>query len=84
MLHQENVTYWLSRQQDMLPTNRFDGLVNSISVTDRSEGQRLIAQTTHATARVGAFIGAVFTDAVFTDAGKKIAKTFSVRRPSTP
>ena len=79
MLHQENVTYWLSRQQDMLPTNRFDGLVNSISVTDRSEGQRLIAQTGHATARVGAFIGAAFTDA-----SRKIAKTFSVRRPSTP
>ena len=76
MLHHDSDTYWLSRQQDMLPTNRFDGLVNSISVTDRSEGQRLIAQTTHATARVGAYIG--------TAVGKMIAKTFSVRRPSTP
>ncbi len=78
MLHHDSDTYWLSRQQDMLPANRFDGLVNSISVTDRSEGRRLIAQTTHATARVGVFIGAAFVDA-----SKKIAKTFSVRRPST-
>ncbi len=78
MLHHDSDTYWLSRQQDMLPANRFDGLVNSISVTDRSEGRRLIAQTTHATARVGAFIGAAFVDA-----SKTIAKTFSVRRPST-
>ena len=78
MLHHDSDTYWLSRQQDMIPSNRFDGLVNSISVTDRSEGRRLIAQTTHATARVGAFIGAAFVDA-----SKKIAKTFSVRRPST-
>ncbi len=79
MLHHDSDTYWLSRQQDMLPTNRFDGLVNSISVTDRSEGRRLIAQTTHATARVGAFIGGAFVDA-----SKTIAKTFSVRHPSTP
>ena len=79
MLHQENVTYWLSRQQDMLPSDRYDRLVNSISVTDRSEGRRLIAQTGHGTERVGAIIGAAFADA-----GKKIAKTFSVRRPSTP
>ena len=79
MLHQENVQYWLSRQQDMLPANRFDGLVNSISVTDRSEGRRLIAQTTHATARVGAIIGSAFVDA-----GIMIAKTFSMRRPSIP
>lgn len=71
--------YWLSRQQDMLPSNRVDGLVNSISVTDRSEGRRLIAQTTHAAARVGAIIGAAFAGG-----GKKIAETFSVRRPSTP
>ncbi len=77
MLHHDSDTYWLSRQQDMLPANRFDGLVNSISVTDRSEGRRLIAQTTHATARVGAFIGAAFVDA-----SKTIAKTFSVRRSS--
>ncbi len=79
MLGQENVTYWLSRQQDMLPANRFDGLVNSISVTDRSEGRRLIAQTTRATVRAGAFIGAAVAGA-----GKMIVKTFSVRRPSTP
>ena len=79
MLHHDSDTYWLSRQQDMLLSSRFDGLVNSISVTDRSEGRRLIAQTGHVAARVGAFIGAAFTDA-----GKKIAKTFSVRRPSTP
>ena len=79
MLHHDSDTYWLSRQLDMLPANRFDGLVNSISVTDRSEGQRLIAQTSNATMRFGAFIGAAVADA-----GKKIAKTFSVRRPSTP
>ena len=79
MLHHDSDSYWLSRQRDMLPTNHFDGLVNSISVTDRSEGQRLFAHTTHATARVGAFIGAVVAGA-----GQKIAKTFSVRRPSTP
>ena len=79
MLHHDSDTYWLSRQQDMLPSNRFDGLVNSISVTDRSEGRRMIAQTTYATARVGAFIGAAVAGA-----GKKIAKTFSVRRPITP
>ena len=79
MLHHNSDTYWLSRQQDMLPANRFDGLVNSISVTDRSEGRRLIAQTTNATARVGAIIGAAFSGA-----GRNIAKTFSVRRPSIP
>ncbi len=71
--------YWLSRQQDMLPSNRFDGLVNSISVTDRSEGRRLIAQTTHTAGRLGATIRAAFAGA-----GKKIAETFSVRRPSNP
>ena len=78
MLHHDSDTYWLSRQQDMLLTNRFDGLVNSISVTDRSEGRRLIAQTSHAAARFGTFIGAAFVGA-----GKKIADSFSVRRPST-
>ena len=71
--------YWLSRQQDMLPSNRSDGLVKSISVTDRSEGRRLIAQINHATARIGAIIGSAFVGA-----GHEIAKTFSVRRPSTP
>ena len=78
MLGQENVTYWLSRQQDMLPSNHYDRLVNSISVTDRSEARRLIAQTSHATARFGKFVGSAFAVA-----GKKIAHTFSVRRPST-
>ncbi len=77
MLHHDSDSYWLSRQRDMLPTNHFDGLVNSISVTDRSEARRLVAQTSHATARVGAFIGAAFVNA-----SKTIAKTFSVRRPS--
>ncbi len=71
--------YWLSRQQDMLPSNRFDRLVNSISVTDRTEGRRLIAQINHATARVGATIGPALVGV-----GNKIAKTFSMRRPSTP
>ncbi len=71
--------YWLSRQQDMMPSNRNDELVYSISVTDRSEGRRLIAQFNHATARVGAIIGSAFIDA-----SNKIAKTFSMRRPSTP
>lgn len=71
--------YWLSRQQDMHPSNRFDGLVNSISVADRSEGRRLIAQTTHAAAQVGATIHAAFAVA-----GTKIAETFSVWRRSTP
>ncbi len=79
MLHHDSDAYWLSRQQDMLPTNRFDGLVGSISVTDRSEGRRLIAQTIYAGARAGAIIGAAFSGA-----GKKIAETFSVRHPSTP
>ena len=73
MLHHDSDTYWLSRQQDMLPTNRFDGLVNSISVTDRSEGRRMIAQAAHAASRVGAIIGAAFAGT---------GKMFSVRRPS--
>ena len=79
MLHHASDTYWRSRQQDMLPSDRYDRLVNSISATDRSEGRRLIAQTGHATKRVGVFIGAAFADV-----GRKIAKTFSVPRPSTP
>ena len=79
MLHHDTDTYWLSRQQDMLPSTRFDGLVNSISVTDRSEGRRLIAQISHAAARVGATMGSAFVGV-----GNKIAKTFSMRRPSTP
>jgi hypothetical protein len=79
MLHHDSDTYWISRQQDMLPTNRLHGLVNSINVTDRSEGRRLIAQTANATARVGTIIGAVFASA-----GMKIAKIFSASRPSIP
>ena len=78
-MNQENVTYWLSRQQDMLPCNRGDALINSIGVTDRSEGRRLIGQINHATARVGAIIGSSFADA-----GNTIAKTCFPRRPSTP
>ena len=78
MLHHGSDTYWLSRQRDMLPSNRIDGLGNSISVTDRSEGQRLVAQTIHAAARVGAIIAAAFTGA-----GKKTAETFFVDRSTT-
>ncbi len=74
MLHHDSDTYWLSRQQDMLPSNRFGGLVNSISVTDRSEGRRMIAQAAQAATRAGAIIGAAVASA-----GKK----FSVHRPST-
>ena len=73
MLHHDSDTYWLSRQQDMLPSNRFDGLVNSMSVTDRSEGRRMITQAAHAAARVGAIIRTAFANT-----GKK----FSVRHPS--
>ena len=51
MLHHGSDAYWLSRQQDMLPSNRVNGLVNATSVTDRSEGQRLIARTVRAGAR---------------------------------
>ena len=79
MWPQDIVAYSLSRQQDLLPSNRIDGLVNSISVTDRSEGRRLIAQTTHAAAHVAAIVRARFASA-----GKRVAETFSVHRPSTP
>ncbi len=79
MLHHDTDTYWLSRRQDMLPSNRFDGLVDSISVTDRSEGRRLIAQINHAAARVGATIRPALVGV-----GNKIAKTFSMGRPSIP
>lgn len=77
MWSQDIVTHCLSRQQEMLPSDRIDGLVNSIGVTDRSEGRNLIAQTTHAAAHVVAVIRAEFAEAA-----KKIAETFSVRRPS--
>lgn len=79
MWSQDIVTDCLSRQQEMLPSNRIDGLVNSIGVTDRSEGRNLIAQTTHAAAHVVAIIRAEFAENA-----KKIAETFSVRRPSAP
>ncbi len=79
MWPQDIVAYSLSRQQDLLPSNRIDGLVNSISVTDQSEGRRLIAQTTHAAAQVAAIVRAGFAGA-----GKRVAETFSVHRPSTP
>ena len=79
MLHHDSDSYWLSRQQDMLPANRFDGLVNSISVSDRSETRRLIAHTLLTVARVGHFVGAAVVGS-----GKVIAKTFSVRLAGTP
>lgn len=79
MWSQDIVTDCLSRQQEMLPSNRIDGLVNSIGVTDRSEGRNLIAQTTHAAAHVVAIIRAEFAENA-----KKIAEKFSVRRPSAP
>ena len=79
MLHHGSDAYWLSRQQDMLPSNRVNGLVNATSVTDRSEGQRLIARTVRAGARAGAIIGAASVGA-----GRKLAEIFSVRRTSVP
>ena len=79
MWPQDIVAYALSRQQDLLPSNRIDGLVNSISVTDQSEGRRLIAQITHAAVHISAIVRAAFSSA-----GKRVAESFSVHRPSTP
>ena len=75
----DTITYCLNREQEMLASNRIDRLVNSITVTDRSEGRSLIAQTTHAAAQVVAIIRAEFAGTA-----KNIAKIFSVRRPSAP
>lgn len=79
MWSQDIVTDCLSRQQEMLRSDRIDGLVNSIGVTDRSEGRNLIAQTTHATAHVVALIRVEFAETA-----KKIAEAFSVRHPGAP
>ncbi len=36
-LHSYSDQYWIDRQRDMIKTDRIHGLVNSTSVTDRSE-----------------------------------------------
>ena len=72
------VAYSLSRQQDLLPTNPNEGLVNSIGITDRSEGRRLFAQTIHAVTQAVAIVRAAYASV-----GKRVVEIFSVNRPST-
>jgi hypothetical protein len=71
------IAYSLSRQQDVLSSNRIEGLVNSFGITDRSEGRRLFAQTIHAVTQVVAIVRTSFAGV-----GKRVVEIFSVKRQS--
>ena len=51
--------YFLSRLRDMERPDRMSQLVNTMSVTDRSETSRLGFALVHGVARIGRAIGAI-------------------------
>ena len=55
-LHSQSDHYWIDRQRDMIKTDRIHGLVNSTSVTDRSEITAFATRCSVGLARFGRII----------------------------
>ncbi len=55
--------YWIDRQRDLERPDRMHGLVNSMSVTDRSELARLVSCTAAGAMRAGKFVYRIFEHA---------------------
>ena len=71
--------YFLSRQRDMERPDRMSQLVNSMSVTDRSETSRVGSDLVHGVVWIGAAIGALAGGA-----GRIVGEAFSAPPTSTP
>lgn len=73
------VDYGLSRQRELLPTNRIDQLVNFVSVTDGSAERSLTRQRVAVSARIAANM---FTG--LARAGKRFGESLSAPQQRLP
>ncbi len=63
-LHSFSDQYWVDRQRDMMNSGRTHGLVDSISVVDRSEPFPALTNLASGIARVGVGLGKLVQSAV--------------------